>query len=344
MKKTLTEIAGIIEGEVVGDGSLIIHGLNGIKEACEGELTFIANSKYLSLLKTTQASAVITPRDMTVPGKAIIRTDNPSLAFAKAAELFGQGVVPHFQGIHPRAVIADDVQLGEKVAVGANVIIESGCHIGDNAVIYGNCYIGHNVRIGSSTIIYPNVTIREKTVIGKRCIVNSGSVIGSDGFGYEQISGEHVKIPQLGIVCIEDNVEIGACVTIDRARFDKTIIKRGSKIDNLVQIAHNVVIEENCIIISQVGIAGSVTVGKNSILAGQAGVAGHLTIGENTTVAAKAGVTHSVEPNSIVSGFPAKPHAQVKKVNAVLQRLPIYIKRLKDLEKRVEKIEGTDQS
>ncbi len=340
MRKTLSEIAAIVGGEVDGDEDLIITGLNSIQTAKEGELTFLSNNKYLSLVKETKASAIMIPRDMSIPGKSIIRTDNPSLAFAQVASQLIKGEEKHFEGIHQSAVIAKEVCLGKNVAMGPNVVIDNKVTIGDNSIIYAGSYVGHDAQIGQDCLIYPNVTIREESVIGDRVIIHSGTVIGSDGFGYEKVDGKHVKIPQIGITVIEDDVEIGSNVTIDRARFNKTLIGRGSKIDNLVQIAHNVVIGEYCIIISQVGISGTVVIEKNSILAGQAGVAGHLTIGEGSVVAAQAGVTKSLPANSYVMGYPAKPHTQAKKTYASLQKLPENMKELRALKKRVEELES----
>ena len=340
MQKTLAELAKLVDGEVVGDKKLIITGLSGIKEAKEGDLTFIANSKYTPLIKTTKASAILIPRDLKVSGKSIIRTDNPSLAFANIASLTAVQEEHPFQGIDKSAVIAKDAILGENVSIGPLVVIEKKAHIGENTVIYPGCYVGYKTFIGKDCLIYPNVSIRDHITIGNRVIIHSGTVIGSDGFGYDQVDGRHKKIPQTGTVLIEDDVELGANVTVDRARFDKTIIGRGTKIDNLVQVAHNVVIGENCIIISQVGISGSVTIGKNVILAGQVGVAGHLTIGEGSVVVAQSCVTKSLPPFSKVSGFPAKPHIHAKRVNAALQRLPMYVKKIQELEKKIKELEG----
>jgi len=276
MKKTLAEIAKIVNGEVVGDKDLVITGFSGIQEAKEGDLTFLANSKYIPFCRKTKASAIITSRDIEIPEKSVIRTDNPSLAFTDLISAATEGSSHLIKGIHKAAFIAEDAIIGKNVAIGPYAIIESKAVIGDNTVIFGGSYIGHDTTIGVDCLIYPNVTVRERVTVGNHVIVHSGTVIGSDGFGYIQIDGIHKKIPQVGTVVIEDDVEIGANVTIDRARLDETVSGRGSKIDNLVQVAHNVIMGENCIIISQVGISGSVNIGKGSILAGQAGVIGHV--------------------------------------------------------------------
>ncbi len=339
MKFTLKEIAEIVGGELVGDPNIVITGISGIKEAKEGDITFLANPKYYSLMKTTKASAIITSKDVKNSSKPIIRTNNPSWAFAKVVSLVAPKDVMHPQGIHPTAIISPSARLGRDVAVGAYTIIEDEVDIGEGTIIYGGCYIGHHTRIGKKCLIYPNVSIRERIEIGNRVIIHSGAVIGSDGFGFATVRGVQEKIPQIGTVVIGDDVEIGANVTIDRARFDKTVIGKGTKIDNLVQIAHNVIIGENCIIVAQAGISGSTTLGKNVILAGQAGLVGHIHIGDGAIVAAQAGVTKSVPPNTKVSGYPAKPHDVAKRVNACVQRLPQLYKKVKELEKKIEELQ-----
>lgn len=339
IRKTLDEIARLVDGEVVGDGSIVITGINGIKEASEGELTFLANPRYLQLIETTRAAAILTSRQVKKAPKPIIRTDNPSLAFAKIISLLTPFEQKYPCGIHPAAVIGKDVKLGRDVALQPYVVLEDGVCVGDRTVIYAGAYVGYNSVIGSDCVIYPNATIREKIEIGNRVIIHSGAVIGSDGFGFVTVDGSHHKIPQIGTVVIEDDVEIGANVTIDRARFGKTLIGGGTKIDNLVQIAHNVVIGENSMIIAQTGISGSTVIGKNVTLAGQSGLVGHITIGDNAVVAAQAGVTKSVAPNSFVSGYPAKPHDKAKRINAFVQRLPELADELKKLAEKIEKLE-----
>ncbi|MGE5197304.1 MAG: UDP-3-O-(3-hydroxymyristoyl)glucosamine N-acyltransferase [Deltaproteobacteria bacterium] len=340
MRKTLKEIAQLIDGEVIGDESVVITGVCGIKEASQGDITFLANPKYLSLLETTHASAVITSKDIKQTGKPIIRTENPSLAFAKVVSLAEPENVKHPpRGIHPTAILGKNIAIGKNVAVAPYVVIEDDASIGDNTVIYPGCYIGHHTRIGKDTLIYPNVSIRERIIIGDRVIIHSGTVIGSDGFGFATLDGIHHKIPQTGVVVVEDDVEIGANVTVDRARFDKTIIGKGTKIDNLVQIAHNVVIGENSIIVSQAGISGSTVIGKGVTLAGQAGLVGHITIGDGAVVAAQAGVTKSVPPGILVSGYPAKPHNVAKRINACVQNLPKLYEAVAQLKKKIEELE-----
>ncbi|UCD15034.1 MAG: UDP-3-O-(3-hydroxymyristoyl)glucosamine N-acyltransferase [Candidatus Omnitrophota bacterium] len=340
MKLTLGEIAKLVDGELIGDSEIIITGISGIKESKKGDITFLANPKYSLLMKTTAASAVITSKDINDFSKPLIRTNSPSLAFAKVVEVVAPNNVTHPQGIHPTAIISPSAKIGANVAMGAYTIVEEGAQVADNTIIYGNCYIGCNAKIGKNCLIYPNVTIREKVEIRDRVIIHSGTVIGSDGFGFAMIRGVQEKIPQIGTVVIHDDVEIGANVTIDRARFDKTIIGSGTKIDNLVQIAHNVVIGENCIIVAQAGISGSTTLGKGVILAGQAGLVGHIRVGDGAIAAAQAGVTKSIPPYTKVSGYPAKPHDIAKRVNACVQKLPHWYKKINELEKKVAELEA----
>ncbi|MFH1855778.1 MAG: UDP-3-O-(3-hydroxymyristoyl)glucosamine N-acyltransferase [Candidatus Omnitrophota bacterium] len=338
MQKTLGEIARIIDGEIVGNPDVLITGICGIREASEGDLTFIANSKYAGLMETTKASAIITSREVNSSSKPIIRTDNPSLAFAKMLSLLSPSEIEYPKGIHPAAVIGENVRIGKNVAIQAFCVIEDGAEIGDDSILYAGVYVGNNTKIGKNALIYPSVSIRERIEIGDRVIIHSGSVIGSDGFGFVVVQGVHHKIPQVGTVVIENDVEIGANVTIDRARFDKTIIGRGSKIDNLVQIAHNVIIGENSIVVAQAGISGSTSIGKNVILAGQTGIVGHISIGDGAIVAAQAGVTKSVPANTTVSGYPARPHSIAKRVNACLQKLPELYKTVHRLNNEISEL------
>ena len=339
MKLTLKEVSEFIKGELIGDGDIVITGISGIKEAKKGDITFLANPKYSHLMETTKASAVITSYDVVNSYKPIVRVENPSLAFTKIVNLFAPNEVKHPSGIHPTAIISQDCELGKNVGVGPYTIIEGKVKVGDRTVIYGGCYIGYSSEIGNDCLIYPRVVIRERVYIGSRVIIHSGAVLGSDGFGFATVRGVQKKIPQIGVVVIEDDVEIGANVTVDRARFDKTVIGRGTKIDNLVQIAHNVIIGENCIIVAQTGISGSTVLGKGVILAGQSGVVGHIHIGDGAIVAAQAGVTKSVPPNTKVSGYPAKPHPVAKRVNACVQKLPSLYKKVRELEEKIKELE-----
>ena len=340
MRKTLKEIAVLIDGEVIGDAATVITGVSGIKEASQGDITFVANPKYIHLLQETGASAIITSRDIASSTKPIIRTDNPSLAFTKVVSLIFPEEIKHPGGIHPTVILGKDVSLGEDVALGPYVVVADNASIGERTIIYSGSYVGHDTKIGCDCLIYANVSIREKVSVGNRVIINSGTVIGSDGFGYVHAEGIQQRIPQIGRVVIEDDVDIGANVTIDRARFDKTVIGQGTKIDNLVQIAHNVIIGKNSIIVAQAGISGSSIIGNNVTLAGQAGISGHLTIGDNAVVAAQAGVIKSVPADTIVSGYPAKPHGVAKRVNACVQNLPRLYDTVAALKKKIEELEA----
>ncbi len=339
MAKTLGEIAEIVDGEVLGDADVVISGFSGIEEAQKGDLTFVANPKYFPMIKKTQAAAVIVPRDLRVDQPPTIRVENPSLAFARVVSSQTDDPRSRIEGIHPTALIGQDVNLGADVRIGPYSVISDGVRIGARTTICSHCYVGPKTMIGPDCLIYPQVTIRENISIGQHVIVHSGTVIGSDGFGFVRVADKHMKIPQIGTVVIEDNVEIGANVTIDRARFDKTVIGAGTKIDNLVQIAHNVRIGKNCIIVAQVGISGSTILEDDVILAGQAGLSGHITIGQGAVVAAQAGVSNSIPPHTTVWGFPAKPHMHAKRVNAHVQRLPQTIRMIADLKKRVGELE-----
>ena len=340
MRKTLKEIAKIFDGEIIGDSDTLITGVAGIREAHEGDITFLANPKYFSLLDKTRASAIITSRDIGPVSKPIIRTENPSMAFAKIIASFAPNEASHPKGIHKAAIIGKNVSLGQDVAVGPYAVIEGNVSIGDGTIIYSGCFIGHHTKIGKNALIYPNVSIRERIGIGNNVIIHSGTVVGSDGFGFVAIQGLHQKIPQIGTVEICDDVEIGANVTIDRARFDKTVIGRGTKIDNLVHIAHNVIIGENSLIVAQAGISGSTVIGNNVTIAGQAGLVGHITIGDGAILAAQAGITKSVPANTTVSGYPAREHSQAKKVNACVQNLPRLYEEIKELKKKIEELES----
>ncbi len=334
------DIAQLVKGELIGDGGLLISGFSGIKEAKHHELTFLNNPKYERLLHDTQAGVILVPRQIACPGKTLIRVDNPSLSFTQVVNHLlkdAPDYKPH--GIHPTAVIAPGAKLARGVAVGAHTVIEDGATIAQGCVLYANCYVGHETRLGQNCLIYPQVVLREKVVLGNRVIIHSGTVIGSDGYGYVTVDGKHLKIPQVGGVLIEDDVEIGANVTVDRARFDKTIIGEGTKIDNLVHIAHNVTIGKHCLIVGQVGISGSTRIGNNVILAGQAGIVGHLEIGDGAVVAAQSGVSRSIKAGEQVFGTPAQPIKDAFRNNAHIQRLDKYVEMIKDLKKRVEELE-----
>lgn len=339
MKISLRELAELVGGELVGDGDVEITGVAGIKEARKGDVTFLANPKYQAWLETTEASAVILEAHNGSINKPVIRNDNPYYAFLKAVKMFYGNSTNAEHGIHPTAVVGEGVTLGDGVSLGPYVVVGHHASIGNGTVVMAGAYIGNESKLGADVLIYPNVTVREKNVLGDRVIVHSGTVIGSDGFGYAKDGDKYHKIPHVGNVVIEDDVEIGANAAVDRATTGTTLIKKGVKLDNLVHIAHNVTIDENSIALAQVGIAGSTEIGKNVILAGQAGLVAHIKIGDNARVGSQAGVTKSVPADASVSGYPAAPHAGAKRLHASLQRLPELLKRVKSLEKRIEELE-----
>jgi UDP-3-O-[3-hydroxymyristoyl] glucosamine N-acyltransferase len=336
--KKLKEIAEYCHGSLVGDGDLIITGIASLDEAMGGQISFVARRKYLPKMETSRASALIVPMEVTGAPVPIIRTENPYLAYARVAALFSSRPF-EARGISKEAWTGKDCRINPNVSIYPFVYIGDNVRVESGVTVYPGVYIGNEVSIGEGSTVYPNVSIMDRCIIGARVIIHSGVVIGSDGFGYARDGAKHVKIPQLGIVQIDDDVEIGANTTIDRAALGKTWIKRGTKIDNLVQVAHNVIVGEDTLLISQVGISGSVEIGNNVILAGQAGVAGHIKIGDRVMVGAKSGVPGSLPEDSTVSGIPAIPHLEWLKASAVYRRLPDLLKEVRDLKKRIANLE-----
>lgn len=337
----LEQIAKLVNGKIInGDKNRLISHIASFKEAKEGDITFISDKKELKKIPTNQisASCILVSEDIETISCPKIIVDNPKLAFAKLLEIFFPPPPTPPQGIHPSAVIGKDVEIGKEVSIGAYCIISDGVKIKDNVILYPFTFMGNDAVIGENSVVYPQVVIYDKVKIGKDVIIHSGSVIGSDGFGYVKTADKHYKIPQKGNVVIEDKVEIGAGVTIDRATLGATTIGEGTKIDNLVHVGHNVKIGKNCIIVAQVGISGSVTIEDNVIIAGQAGVSEHVLIKENTIVASRAGVIKDIGPNQIVSGFPARPHHQEMKIKVLTQKLPQLVNKIKNLEKKVEEL------
>lgn len=338
----LSELAALVSGRVEGDGATRISGVSGIREARKGDLSFIANDRYAPQIHLSRASAVVVGERTPGNSKPMIRVKNPDLAFSKLVDVIGHPCATPRRpvpGVHPTAVLGRRVVLGRDVSIGAYAVLEDGVKVGDRTVLYPHVFVGHNTVLGKDGLVYANVSVREHVRIGDRVIIHSNSVIGSDGFGFSTVKGVHHKIPQVGIVQIDDDVEIGAGVTIDRARFDRTWIGRGTKIDNLVQIAHNVVIGPHCVVTAQSGIAGSTRMGRNVTVAGQAGIAGHLEIGDNVLIAGRAGVSKSLPAGACVSGFPAQPHALELKLQGMVRKLPESVQRLEELEKRIQALE-----
>jgi len=338
MKKKLKELAEWVGGTVVGDGEVEITGASSIEEARAGEITFVASPKYLPKLGETKASAIIVSPEVTRADKSLLCVTNPHLAFAKIVGLFFYKPYQP-KGIDAKAWISPTAQLGKDLTVYPFVYIGDRCRIGDRVTLHPGVFIGEDSSIGEESVIYPNASLYSGTVIGKRVILHSGVVVGSDGFGYVKDGKKNVKIPQVGSVEIEDDVEIGANTTIDRAALGKTIIRRGVKIDNLVQVAHNVVIGEDSIIVAQVGISGSTKIGSNVILAGQVGVVDHVEIGDNVMVGAQSGVPYDLAPNQGYTGSPALPHREFLRAISVFPKLPEMRKTLLDIEKRLKELE-----
>jgi UDP-3-O-[3-hydroxymyristoyl] glucosamine N-acyltransferase len=340
----LSQLAETIGGTVSGDGEIEICGVAGLREARSGEISFLANPRYAPEVAVTRASAVIVSAEWTgeCPA-ALVCVENPDAAFAVAAGLFYTPVPAPAPGVHPSAVVAPDVELGAGVSIGPHCVIESGVRIGAGTVICAQCYVGFRSRIGAKSWLYPQVSLREFVQIGDRVIVHNGTVIGSDGFGYSvDATGVRTKIPQIGTVEIGNDVEIGANVTIDRARFGVTRLGNGVKIDNLVQIGHNAVIGDHVVIVAQVAIAGSASIGNRVIIAGQAGVAGHLHVGDGAIIGPKAGVIKDIPAGLHVMGMPAIAADKMKRSHASIMLLPKMKERIAALDARVRKLEQGD--
>ena len=335
MTFTLQEIAKLCGGELHGDPATAIAGAASLSEAVPGEITFYADPRYLERLRKTRASAVVVPSDFSEKiAAAQIRVANPSKAFEKVVLKFAPKPIEFAPGVHHSAVVDSTARLGSGISIQPHAVIEANVVIGDQSVIGAGSYVGAESVIGESCMIYPNVTIRERTKIGARVMIHSGAVIGADGFGFEIVDGRYQKIPQIGIVQIDDDVEIGANTTVDRARFGRTWIQAGVKIDNLVQIAHNVIIGKNSIIAAQTGISGSTRIGDNVKMAGQVGVIGHLTIENDTIIAAQSGISKDL-PGGAWFGSPAVPLQDAKRQIALIHRLGKLFDRLKAIEKKL---------
>jgi UDP-3-O-[3-hydroxymyristoyl] glucosamine N-acyltransferase len=335
MTLTLQELVAMSGGELVGDPGLKITGAASLVEATAGEISFFANRKYVGLLRKTHASAIFVPPDFAEPiSAAQIRVANPTKAFEQVVLKLAPKPITFAPGVHPTVIVDPSAQLGERVSIQPHAVIEAGAKIGDDTIIGAGTYIGHETVIGSACLIYPRVTIRERTRVGLRVIIHSGAIIGADGFGFEVADGRREKIQQLGIVQIDDDVEIGANTTIDRARFGRTWIQQGVKIDNLVQIAHNVVVGKNSVIVAQTGISGSTRVGERVTMAGQVGIVGHVEIADDSVIAARSGVSKSV-PGGVWFGYPAGPIDKVKQQIAWIRSLGKLFARVKELEKKL---------
>lgn len=340
IEKRLSELAELAGGTVRGDGSAVITGAAPLEDAGPGDVSFVAGKKYLGLLARTRAAAVVMrDADGAPPGLNLVLAGNPELAFARILGALRPQAFPP-PGVHPKAEVHPGARLGADVSVQPFSVIEDGASVGDRAVLFPGVYIGKGAEIGPDCVIYPGVIVRERCRIGARVIIHSNAVVGSDGFGYARDKARYIKMPQAGIVRVGDDVEIGACVTIDRATLGETVIGRGTKIDNLVQIAHNVRVGEDTVIVAQAGIAGSTRVGSRVQLGGQSGVNGHISIGDDVGIGAKSGVVQDIPSRGVYSGYPAMPHTEWLRAQNLYSKLPELKKKISELEKRIAGLEA----
>jgi len=340
MELTLTEIAELVNGEVVGDATVNISGVGKIEDAQPGQITFISNPKYAKFIDSTKASAVLVGEEFPQVSIPIVRTKNAYFSFLKLLRYFNPPIEALEEGIHPSATIHETATIGANTRIGAGAVIAKNCLVGENSTVYPGVVIGPNVVVGDNTVLHANVVLREQVKIGNKVILHSGVVVGSDGFGFAREGETYHKIPQVGTVIIEDDVEIGANCSIDRATLGATIIRKGVKLDNLIQIAHNVEIGENTVIAAQTGISGSTKIGRNAIVGGQVGFVGHIEVGDGVTIGAQSGVSKNLRPDTIVFGYPARPIMQAKREEAALRRLPGLLKRISELESKLKNLEN----
>lgn len=338
MDLSAEEIAQFVGGTVSGDASVRIRGLNGLREARPDDLSFFSDPKYAPHLALTEAGAILVSEHTGETSATLIRVAEPHLAFVQMLKRFEEETLQHPQGIHPTATVHETARIGEGAALGPHAVVEAGATVGPGAVIYAGAYVGRDAEIGAGAVLYPNAVVRERCRIGARCILHPNVTIGGDGFGFTPLDGQQIKIPQVGIVILEDDVEIGANSSVDRATAGFTRIGRGTKIDSQVQVGHNVQIGEHCVISGCTGIAGSAIIGDRVTIGGFSGIGGHLEIGDDVVIGGRSGVTGSVPAGSIVSGFPAVEHRKARRYLASRLRLPDALRRLRQLEKRVEEL------
>jgi len=341
MEMTLTQIASFLGGKVIGDDGVVIKAIRALEDAASGDLTFIANRKYLGKLRETKASAILAPPGISAEGKNLVVVEDPYAALGKLMQVY---YPPHHgrQGVSEAAYIEEDATVSPDATIFPHAYIGHGADIARGVVIYPGVYVGDHVRIGEDSVLYANVTVYHSCVIGKRVVLHSGVVIGADGFGFASPGRENIKIPQVGIVQIDDDVEIGANTTVDRAAMGKTWIGRNVKIDNLVQIAHNVTIGENCVITAQVGISGSTKLGKSVLVGGQTGMVGHITIGDNVMIAADTKIHKDVPSGSIIGGKPQMPYKEWLKVEACRVKLPEMRAKINQLETQIKELQAKE--
>jgi UDP-3-O-[3-hydroxymyristoyl] glucosamine N-acyltransferase len=338
VKKSLHDIAAFLGGTVNGDDSVVIERIREIGEAGPGDITFIANEKYLKMLESTRASAVIVGPGVVCKGKNLVAVDLPYSSLGKLLEWY-YPEKDETWGVHPEAHIEDGARVSPEASVYPGVFVATGARIDKGAVLYPGVFIGKDAVVGQDSVLYPGVTVYRRCLIGNRVILHAGVIIGADGFGFALPGSNNRKIPQVGYVQIDDDVEVGANSTVDRGALGRTWIQKGVKIDNLVQIAHNVVIGEYSVIAAQTGIAGSAQLGKGAVIGGQVGIVGHIKIGNGVMAAARAGITKNVPPGQIVAGAPHQPHRQWLKMEASLQKLPELRKTVANLMERLSALE-----
>lgn len=342
-ERTVGELAAVVKGRVYGDPTTVIRGIASINEARNGDITFAESIRFLNDAVLSSASAILAPESARAEGgtKTMIQVANPRLAFAQILDLFAPEQYTARE-IHPTAVIGSDFRHDGNVCVSANCVLGENIRFGENVTIHPLAYLGDDVEVGDNTIVGPNVSLLRGTVVGANVVIHAGAVLGADGFGYLTMGGKHRKVPQIGNVWVGDDVEIGANVTVDRARTGSTRIGSGTKIDNLVHIGHNCQIGENCIIVAQVGLAGGVEVGENVIIAGQAGVKEQVKIGANTVIGAQTGVIGDIPSRAYVSGYGARPHKENLKTTAAMSQLPDLLKKVREMERRLKQLEAGD--
>ncbi|MDR3274365.1 MAG: UDP-3-O-(3-hydroxymyristoyl)glucosamine N-acyltransferase [Puniceicoccales bacterium] len=341
VRYSFEEIAAIVSPvKIVGTTNCVVTGIKSLSEAASSDLSFLGNGKYREQLEATRASIVLIGEDIDLQprkNQAFMVCKNPSIALGLLCGNIEQKCLPKkYAHVHGSAIVAASAKLGRDVYVGPHTVVEDDTEIGDGVTLDASCYVGYGVTIGNGSKLHVGAKVMPFCVVGKNVILHSGVIIGSDGFGYETANGVHEKMPQIGNVIVEDDVEIGANTTIDRARFSSTRIGTGTKIDNLVQIGHNVVIGKHCLIVAQVGIAGSTTIGNHVVIGGQSGTVGHIHIGDNAMIAGQTGITSSCKPGSFLRGSPAMPYGEANKFFVCRRRLPELISRVKAIEDKLE--------
>ncbi len=333
----LSQLAEMVRGQVHGD-DVTITGVGSLDQAEDGQIAFVERVELLPLAENSAASALIVPPNATVQCKPMIVTEDPRLAFSRLLEIFAPEP-RHYDGVHPTAVVGDGVVIGKNTSIGAHAFVGENTILGDAVIIHPLAYVGHEVVIGNGTAVHPQVYIGERVIIGARGIIHAGAAIGADGFGFAPTPEGHRKIHQIGTVIIEDDVEVGAHATIDRATISATRIGRGTKMDDGVHVAHNVIIGQNCLLCGQVGIAGSSTIGDNVVMGGQAGINDHIRICDNVTIGGGSGVISDISEPGVYSGFPAAKHSAAMRAEASVRRLPDLLREIRSLRKRVQELE-----